>query len=320
VHAEVERDRWTQSGGFTYAPRVGAVTEPTEVEAAARARVGLRLEGDWTLCEVIGCGGTAAVYRATRSDGSVGAAKVMHSHLAGDRGWLRRLAREAELLRTLEHPGLVRLLYIGTTEGVTPFLVTELLQGHSLDVLRKQAVSRRMPLPDVLKYAREILGALTHAHALGVVHRDLKPSNVFITTDGHVKVLDFGIAAGGDLVAPDDGSRSATRGLLGTPAYMAPEQARARWDFVDHRTDLWAVGAIMFTLLTGEFVHVAVTENERLGLAMSRRARSIASVMRGLDTELVRVVDRALEYDSSERHPCAPRRKRHGRRSRSQLG
>jgi serine/threonine protein kinase len=179
----------------------------------------------------------------------------------------------------------------------------DLLHGHSLDELRRSE-GGSLPLPDVLRFACELLDVLAHTHELGVVHRDLKPSNLFVEESGQLKVLDFGIASSA-LELTEGTQRTLTRGLLGTPAYMAPEQARGRWDLVDHRTDLWAVGATIFTLASGQYVHMAVTENERLGLAMSRPARSLASVLPGAARDLIEVVDRSLAYEAGDRFQSA---------------
>jgi len=249
-------------------------------------------------------GGTAAVYRSTHSDGRACAVKVMHSHLAYDRGWVRRLKREAALLGSLNHPGLVRVLQVAALEPDTPFLVMELLEGRSLEALRRGR-GGKLPVDEALRYTVAILDVLEHTHARGVIHRDLKPSNVFVTAESEVKVLDFGIAAEDAPESAEPTFASTTRGLLGTPAYMAPEQARGRWELVDQRSDLWAVAAIFFALVSGECVHVAGTENERLGLAMSRPARSIASLLPRLDPALVRVINRALAYDPAARFQTA---------------
>jgi serine/threonine-protein kinase len=149
-----------------------------------------------------------------------------------------------------------------------------------------------------------VLDTLCHTHALGVIHRDLKPSNVFVTNSCEIKVLDFGIA-GGIATGSAEISADHTRGLLGTPAYMSPEQARGRWDLVDERSDLWSLGALIFTLLSGQHVHLGATENETLGLAMSRPPRSLATVATGVDRAVVRLVDRALAYEPKERWQSA---------------
>ncbi len=254
------------------------------------------------LHEVIGSGGTAVVYRATRNDGTPSALKVIHPHLVADESWVRRFCREAALLRSLSHPGLQRVLDVGTFADGSSFVAFELLDGCSLEVLRRER-GGRLQLSDVFAHALRVLDVLSYTHARGVVHRDLKPSNVFLTTNGELKVLDFGIAA--DTGGADAGAAPATLGILGTPAFMPPEQARGRWELVDERSDLWAVGAMIFALTSGEFVHVAATENERLGRAMSRPARSLASAWKDADPRLVRVLKRALAYERSARYQSA---------------
>jgi len=138
------------------------------------------------------------------------------------------------------------------------------------------------------------------------VHRDIKPSNVFMTTSGVLKLLDFGIAHVEAQGSTDTNARETlAAGVLGTPAYMAPEQARGRWDLVDVRSDLWSVGAMMFTLLSGQPVFLAETENERLGLAMSTPARSLRTALPSVSRQLADVIDRALAYDPRDRWASA---------------
>jgi serine/threonine-protein kinase len=160
----------------------------------------------------------------------------------------------------------------------------------------------------MLLVTEQLLEALAAAHAAGIVHRDLKPENLFLTTEGRLKVLDFGIAR----LAEDDahGVGSAPSGqtrpgsLLGTPAFMAPEQACGRWSDVDHRTDLWAVGATMFTLLTGEHVHEAETVNLQLAHAAMLEARPIAERF-PLPARVAAIVDRALRFEKRDRWQSA---------------
>jgi eukaryotic-like serine/threonine-protein kinase len=274
---------------------------PTRV-TDAQVRVGSRV-GGWLLEESLGTGGSATVYRATHTDQRVGALKLMHAHLAYDREWIRRLRAEAALLRSTSYPGLARLLDVGGEDAAPPYLVMELLTGHSLHAQRQRA-GGKLPVDVVLRCAEAVLDTLCHTHALGVIHRDLKPSNVFVTNSGDIKVLDFGIA-GGIATGSAEISADHTRGLLGTPAYMSPEQARGRWDLVDERSDLWSLGALTFTLLSGQHVHLGTTENETLGLAMSRPPRSLATVAPGVDRAVVRLVDRALAYEPEERWQSA---------------
>lgn len=251
--------------------------------------------GGWTLKSEIGAGGTARVFLAERAQGEVAAVKLMHAHLA--ELWSVRFEREARLLKALKHPAIPELYEFGR-ERSTPYLVLELLKGTSLE-RRRASAGEPASLQDVLEYSDQALAALSFMHERGVVHRDLKPSNLFVTTSGALKVLDFGAATEPERSLQD--SQSVTNGLLGTPAYMSPEQARGRWDMVDQRSDIWSFGAVLFTLLCGEHVHPACTRNEQLGLAISSSARSLASVRPDLDRAIIRVIDRALAYEREDR-------------------
>jgi serine/threonine-protein kinase len=140
---------------------------------------------------------------------------------------------------------------------------------------------------------------LIAAHEKGIVHRDLKPENVFLTRDGQVKVLDFGIAR----IKESSTRSSATKtgATMGTPAYMPPEQAQGLWREVDGRSDLWAVGATMFTLLTGRYVHDDATSQLQLLASMTKPAPPLASVMPEIPDRIAQVVDRALAFKSADR-------------------
>jgi serine/threonine-protein kinase len=138
------------------------------------------------------------------------------------------------------------------------------------------------------------------AHAKGVVHRDIKPSNLLVTRSGALKVLDFGIARVSDV---QDGGDNTAESFLGTPSYMSPEQARGRWDLVDDRSDIYSIGATLFTLLSGRLVHEAGTRNEQLGLAMTAQAPPLRGTVPELPDSLAHVVDKALRYDRERRWP-----------------
>ncbi|HEY3494088.1 MAG TPA: serine/threonine-protein kinase [Polyangiaceae bacterium] len=260
---------------------------------------GTELAGGWLVEEAIGLGGSAAVYRARRQDGTPGAVKVMHAHLALSERWLRRFAREVALLRKNPHPGVATVIDVGEMGG-TPFYVMELLEGASLEALRASR-GGSLPLAEVLAHADSVLEVLDFVHAAGVVHRDVKPSNLFLTKAGVIKVLDFGIASG-----EISGIQHTTvGGILGTPAFMSPEQARGRLDLVDHRSDLWSLAASLFLLISGQPVHVAETENERLGLAMVKPAPRLQHVAPEVPAAVAKVIDRALAYKPDERFPSA---------------
>ncbi len=267
------------------------------VTARAQGRVGATLRDKWRLDSLLGVGGMAAVYAATHRNGARGAIKILHAELAVDAGVRQRFLREGYAANTVAHRGVVKVLDDDVLEDGSVFLVMELLEGESLES-RRERMGGRLPPPDVLSAADQLLDVLIAAHAKGIVHRDLKPDNVFVTTDGQVKVLDFGIAK---LRQTSTGSRATRTGsAMGTPAYMPPEQARGRWELVDARSDLWAVGATMYSLLTGRLVHEAATANEQLLAAMTMPAPSVG-VGESFGPALIAVVDPALAFDPAHR-------------------
>ncbi|HEX3853895.1 MAG TPA: serine/threonine-protein kinase [Polyangiaceae bacterium] len=151
----------------------------------------------------------------------------------------------------------------------------------------------------VLAVMDQVLDTLIAAHEKGIVHRDLRPENLFLTYGGQVKVLDFGIARVRELIA--GASSTQTGSLMGTPTFMPPEQARGLWAEVDGTSDIWALGATMFTLLTGRHVHISRTVNEALVLAVTQPAPSVGAVGVALPAEVIALVDTALAYEKSQR-------------------
>ncbi len=268
--------------------------------ARARARLGMVLQEKWTLDSLLGVGGMAAVYAATHRNGKRVAVKMLHTDLGHQEDIERRFLQEGYAANTIQHEGAVSVLDDDVAPDGSPFIVMELLEGETLD----RWLERSGPLParDVLAAADQLLDVLAAAHAKTVVHRDIKPENLFLTKNGTLKVLDFGIARVFEARAAATSTRMGT--VMGTPAFMAPEQARARWDEVDGRTDLWAVGATMFTLLSGRHVHVAESGNEQLILSATVAAVSIATVV-DVPPEVAEVVDRALAFDREKRWPTA---------------
>ena len=219
--------------------------------------------GPYHVVSLLGAGGMGEVYRArdTRVKRDV-ALKVLPDSFAANPERLTRFAREAEALAALNHPNIAALYALEefTSDGNqrTSALVMELVEGETL----ADRIDRgRIPLDEVLPFARQIAEALAAAHEQGIVHRDLKPANVRLRADGTVKVLDFGLAKLVDraLVSAPDASASptitspaltaTTGGLLGTPAYMSPEQARGQP--ADKRSDIWAFGCVLYEMLTG---------------------------------------------------------------------
>jgi serine/threonine-protein kinase len=158
----------------------------------------------------------------------------------------------------------------------------------------------------VLTIAEELLSALRAVHAAGIVHRDLKPQNIFATNDGELKLLDFGTARVFDPIPGVRRKPLSMEGLVvGSPSFMSPEAARGERAKIDARSDLWSLGATLFTLLTNEYVHVAKDPHRRLLAAAARPARSLAEAAPWLDPAIVAVIDRALAFDPEARWPDA---------------
>jgi eukaryotic-like serine/threonine-protein kinase len=222
---------------------------------------------------------------------------VLHTELSMRTEIRNRFLREGHAASTVKHVGAVQVLDDDIAEDGSAFLVMELLRGDTLEALWERN-GQRLPMQLVVGIGIQILDVLVAAHANGVVHRDIKPANVFLVQSGQIKVLDFGIARIRDL-AVSQATQSGT--MLGTPAFMAPEQALAKTSDIDPQTDLWAVGATMFTLASGRLVHDGDNAQQIMIRAATTPAPSFASVMPGAPPLLAEVIDRALAFEKSER-------------------
>lgn len=268
----------------------------------AEARIGSLLKDKWTLDRLLGVGGMACVYAATHRNKKRAAVKMLHPEYSTDPEIRERFLREGYLANSVGHRGVVTVDDDDVAEDGSAFIVMELLDGETLEQ-RWRRKEHRLPLEEVLAVADQVLDALAAAHDKGVVHRDLKPENLFLTRDGVVKLLDFGV---GRLKEMNGVVTSTLSGApMGTPAFMAPEQARGRWEEVDEQTDLWGIGATLFTLLTGEYVHEGQTVNETLALAVTQPARSVMTLRADLPEPVGALIDRALAYTKSDRFPNA---------------
>src|SRR5215467_11978211 len=211
---------------------------------------GARL-GPYEIVSPLGAGGMGEVYRArdAKLERDV-AIKVLPSHLTSDPTALARFEAEAKAVAALSHPNILAIHDFGKADGVS-YAVTELLEGETLrDKLDAGAVSQKQ----AVDWAQQIARGLSAAHGKGVVHRDLKPENVFVTSEGHVKILDFGIAkrvekAEEQTSAPTGSKRTAPGTVMGSVGYMSPEQVRGLP--VDHRTDIFSFGAMLYEMLSG---------------------------------------------------------------------
>ena len=275
-------------------------TEESSREREARAKVGSTLHQKWHLNELIAVGGMGAVYDATHRNGMRGAVKILDPHLSQSLAARKRFLREGRLANQVRHSGAVRVLDDDEAEDGSAYLVMELLSGTTLEAL---AVNEggKIDASTALEYGLQVLDTLAEAHASGIVHRDIKPENLFLTDEGVVKILDFGIAG---MVTREGGMSTLTRAgeIIGTPAFMSPEQARGRWELVDHQSDLYSLGASLFSLMTGTLVQDnAGTVAELLVLTITRNVRSLREVMPGAPDALVSAIDGALKLHKSER-------------------
>ncbi len=267
----------------------------------ARQYLGRVLCGKYRIDRLIGIGGMASVFAGVhlRNANRV-ALKILHRESAADPAMRARFLREGYAANSVEHPGTVRVLDDDKAEDGSIFLVMELLDGETLDA-RFERSGRKLGTGAIVTLLLDVLDIIVAAHEKGVVHRDIKPENLFLTTDGTLKILDFGIAR------LRKSSKSSTGGgeVLGTPAFMPPEQALGHSDEVDVLSDVWAIGATGFLLLSGEFVHSGTTAAEMVVRTGSQHARMLTSVAPQVPLALAVVIDRALSFNKVDRWPSA---------------
>jgi len=266
---------------------------------------GARL-GPYEVLAQIGTGGMGEVYRArdTRLSRDV-AIKVVHPGLASDPDRLSRFEKEARAAAQLDHPNILVVHDVGTHEG-SPFIVSELLQGESL----REKLGTPLPPKKAVDYAIQIAHGLAAAHEKGIVHRDIKPENVFVTKDGHVKILDFGIAkllpsfeaSGVDTETP---TATATQPgtAVGTVAYMSPEQIRGQ--SVDARTDLFSLGVVLYEMLSGKRPFQRETPAEIMTAILREEPPDLSETNRSVPAALEHVVRHCLEKEPDSRFQSA---------------
>ena len=261
---------------------------------------GTRL-GPYTVTSAIGAGGMGDVYKArdTRLDRDV-AIKVLAASLAADPRFKERFEREARVVASLNHPHICTLYDIGEHEGAT-FLVMEYLEGQTLAA---RLARERVPFDTALTWAVQIADALALAHARGIVHRDLKPANLFVVAPGTMKVLDFGLAKIAEpataALAPTMAATDA--GLaVGTVAYMSPEQARG--EPLDARSDIFACGAVLYEMTTGQPAFAGPTTAVIFEAILNRAIRPLRDVAPDAPPDFAALVDRMLAKRATDRHP-----------------
>ncbi len=258
--------------------------------------------GSYRLLDQLGEGGTGTVWAAEHTLlGRRAAIKLLHPAYSANKLMVQRLFNEAKVVAAIADPGMVQIFDFGVHGDGSPYIVMELLDGEPLDA-RLRRLGRLAP-EDAVRLARQVALSLSAAHGKGVIHRDLKPENLFVVPDPaviggeRVKVLDFGIAK---LSRSDGSHKTRTGAVIGTPAYMSPEQCRAIGN-IDHRADIYSLGAVLFCLVTGR----PPFEGEGAGDAIISHVRDLppvpSALVPGLPAALDAVILRCLEKDPARR-------------------
>jgi Tol biopolymer transport system component len=228
------------------------------------------------------------------------AIKVLHASVAADPERLQRFTTEAQAVAALNHPNVLTIYEVGSHDG-HPFLATELLDG---DTLRAKLDAGALPFSKAIDYARQAAAGLAAAHAKGIAHRDIKPENLFVTSDGRVKVLDFGLAKLATR-SKEDATMMATEAgvVMGTVGYMSPEQVRAQP--VDHRTDIFSLGIVLYEMLTGRRPFAGDSAVETMNAILTADPPDVVASGRTLSPATAQVVRHCLEKNPEERFQSA---------------
>ncbi|HET7453648.1 MAG TPA: serine/threonine-protein kinase, partial [Thermoanaerobaculia bacterium] len=260
--------------------------------------------GPYEIVSPLGAGGMGEVYRArdTRLERDV-AVKILPERLADDPDALARFEREAKAVAALSHPNILGIFDFGR-EGAVAYAAMELLEGENL---RDRLSGSALPPRKAIDYALQIAAGLAAAHEKGIVHRDLKPENVFLTSDGRVKLLDFGLAK--VVTAEGAGTNAPTAAatepgvVMGTVGYMSPEQVRARP--ADHRSDIFSFGTILYEMLSGRRAFRGDSAAETMAAIAKEEPPELSSTSAGISPALDGIVRHCLEKNPGERFQSA---------------
>ena len=264
-----------------------------------------RVVGHYRILEQIGAGAMGEVYRARDERlGREVAIKVIRAASSGNADHLRRFELEARAAAALNHPNIVAVYDVGQDEG-SPYIVCELLEGQTL---RMRLSEGPLPVRSAVDYSLQIVQGLIAAHERRIVHRDLKPENLFVTREGRIKILDFGVAK---LQATTEEGRSVeemttvtkTGAVVGTVAYMSPEQLRGR--AVDHRSDLFSVGSILYETLTGRRPFRGETEVDTITAVLRENPPELELEEARIPVAFQQVVRHCLEKEPEKRFQSA---------------
>lgn len=275
----------------------------TEYFAGLIVEKGVRLEtgeqvANYKIISNIGEGGMGEIYLAhdTRLNRKV-AIKLLAAHITEDKDRVRRFRQEAFATSALNHPNIVTIHEIGQWRN-RDFIATEFIDGKTLRLLLSE---KTFSIAGILDIAAQIASGLAAAHEAGIVHRDIKPENIMIREDGLVKILDFGIAKYRPVA---DGHKAlvetAAGEIIGTAAYMSPEQARGLE--IDARTDIWSLGVILYEMLAGKLPFEGKTKSDRIAAILEHEPEPLKKTRRNIPTELEQIVDRSLAKDKEERY------------------
>ncbi|MBA3458789.1 MAG: serine/threonine protein kinase [Deltaproteobacteria bacterium] len=285
---------------------VPSVSESRPRSPAGSSLVGQVL-GNYRLISELSTGGMGTVYRCQHELlGRFAAIKLLRPELCSNDVLVQRFFNEAKAATAIRHPGIIEVYDFGYTDDGRAYLVMELLEGEALAT--RLARRGRLTELEAATIARAIANALRAAHAQGIVHRDLKPDNIFLVPDAdgsgdRVKVLDFGVAKLTD-PSPTNVRHTQTGALMGTPLYMAPEQARAAGT-IDHRADLYSLGCILYELLVGKTPFVAEGAGEIIALQLFGEVQRPSERLAELTPEMDSIVMRLLEKEPHDRFQSA---------------
>jgi tetratricopeptide (TPR) repeat protein len=262
--------------------------------------------GEYEIKSLVGAGGMGEVYRAHDSRlGRDVAIKVLPSFFSADSERLRRFEQEARAAAALNHPNILAVFQMGTYEGA-PYLVSELLEGETL---REQIKRGSISVGKAIDYGVQITRGLAAAHEKGIVHRDLKPENLFITSNGRLKILDFGLAKltkarpPSQFVAANTKEGTEPGMVMGTVGYMSPEQVRGQ--AIDHRSDIFAFGAVLYEMLAGKRAFEKLTPADAMSAILHEEPPGISHITPKVPAALKRVLRRCLEKNPEQRFQSA---------------
>ena len=251
-----------------------------------------RVMGQYEILELLGAGGMGVVYKAfDKKLNRHVALKFLPAHIRHDEQLKRQLAGEARAASALDHPNIVVIHDINDSGDL--FIAMAYHEGVTL----REKIASGIPVPEALRIARQIASGLGRAHAHGIVHRDIKPGNVIVAKDGVARIIDFGLARSAETTATIDGS------ARGTPLYMSPEQAMGKP--LDHRTDLWSLGAVLYEMLSGKAPFRGESQLQVMRAVVHDEPASLRSQQPRLPASVVAIVERALQKDPEERYQSA---------------